>query len=40
VTSTTYTKKVNLAIMNSRPIPIIGCLEEGKDEDAEQSGVG
>lgn len=26
--------------MNSRPIPILGCLEEGKDEDDGQSGVG
>jgi len=26
--------------MNSKPIPILGCLEEGKDEDDGQSGVG
>jgi len=25
--------------LNSRPIPMLGCLEEGKDEDG-QSGVG
>ena len=26
--------------MNSKPIPILGCLEEGKEEDDGQSGVG
>jgi hypothetical protein len=29
----------HLVNVNSRPIPILGCLEEGKEEDG-QSGVG